>query len=154
MFIPDYKNKKVFQLSNDAFFYLYSEEAPLDEANLEEAEEIQAMFPNGYEILDGWSYVDEDLIQATFIPYIETKESSFDYDEYWEGSKAYVVQIKWLNATRVKACIFNPISGALREVGELEVLTNNNGKKFIQLPNASNIPGYTNVFYLDKFTCK
>lgn len=150
MFIPDHKNKKTFQLSNDAFFYLYSGEEPLDEDNLEEAQEIEDLFPNGFEVLDNWSYVDDDLIQATFIPYIIAKESSFKYDASLELAKTYVVQIKWLSQSKVMTCIFNPISGDLREVGELEVLTNNYGKRYIQLPDSQ--PKYVNVFYIEKFT--
>ena len=48
LFILDTTRAIELQISNDAFFYLLEEEEPLDEANLEEAQEILAMFPNGF----------------------------------------------------------------------------------------------------------
>lgn len=150
MFIPSPTDKKTIQLSNDAFFYLYSMEAPLDEANLEEVEEVNTMFPHGFEITDDWSYIDGDIIQATFIPYIEAKQA-FEYDAYWDGSKVWVLQIKYLGNSKVRACIYNPISYNFKELGELDILTNNYGKKYIQLPLNNGAPDYTNVFYLDRF---
>lgn len=75
-YILDYEHKKIIQLSNDAFYYLQYDEELLDESNLEEAQEIQQMFPFGFYINEGWATVkDSDLIEATFIPY---KKSDID----------------------------------------------------------------------------
>ena len=57
LFLLDRSKTLELQISNDAFFYLLEEEEPLDEANLEEAQEILAMFPNGFVIEDGWKPV-------------------------------------------------------------------------------------------------
>ena len=46
----DYSQQQTMQISNDAFFYLLEEEEPLDEENLEEAYEILALFPHGFNI--------------------------------------------------------------------------------------------------------
>ena len=52
------------QISNDAFYYLYYGEEPLDDENMEEAQEIADMFPNGFVIEDNWENVDDtDLIE-------------------------------------------------------------------------------------------
>lgn len=56
------------KLSNDAFFALYCDEEPIDEANLEEAQAIAAKFPNGFTIGDDWEMLgDTGLIEAEFI---------------------------------------------------------------------------------------
>lgn len=57
-----------FQLSNDAFWLLYCEEEPIDEANIAEAMSIIAQFPNGFTIADDWVELgDTGLIEATFL---------------------------------------------------------------------------------------
>ena len=75
----DPSKAEVRYLSNDAFFWLKDEEDPIDEDNLEEAQEILAMFPNGFVIKDDWKYDDDDTIEATFIPYVD------DIDIKWDG---------------------------------------------------------------------
>ena len=56
------------QLSNDAFWLLYCEEEPIDEANITEAQAIAAKFPNGFTIADDWVELgDTGLIEATFL---------------------------------------------------------------------------------------
>ena len=67
----DSNKAEIRLLSNDAFFWLKDEEDPIDEDNLEEAQEILSMFPNGFVIAENWKYVDDDTIQATFVPYVE-----------------------------------------------------------------------------------
>lgn len=69
------------QISNDSFWYLYQEEEMIDEDNMEEAEEVMSMFPNGFIVKDDYKVVDDepDLIECTFIPYVE------DNDIIWDG---------------------------------------------------------------------
>lgn len=56
------------RLSNDAFWLLYCEEEPIDEANIAEAQAIAAQFPNGFTIADDWIELeDTGLIEATFL---------------------------------------------------------------------------------------
>lgn len=70
-------------LSNDAFFWLKDEDDPIDEDNLEEAQEILAMFPNGFVIQDNWKYDGPDAILATFIPYTQCD------DVVWDGENRF-----------------------------------------------------------------
>lgn len=91
MFEPDYNNSRDFILSNDAFFYLYAEEEPLDDDNLDEALEVAEYFPNGFIIKEGWQYIDNDMIEATFVPLIQ-KEVDFDAEQ--EMAKGYFFRIR------------------------------------------------------------
>lgn len=43
-FVLDYSKKQTLQISNDAFYFLYYGEEPLDEDNLEEANELSTAF--------------------------------------------------------------------------------------------------------------
>jgi hypothetical protein len=47
------------QISNDSFWYLYQEEEMIDEDNMEEAQEVMSMFPNGFIIKDDFKVVDD-----------------------------------------------------------------------------------------------
>ena len=49
-FVLDYSKKQTLQISNDAFCFLYYGEEPLDEDNLEEANEVSEMFSNNFYI--------------------------------------------------------------------------------------------------------
>ena len=73
MFTLDHNNARTLQISNDAFYYLSYGEEPLDESNLEEAEEVVSMFPNSFYIDNNWREVEDcpGMIEATFIAYIE-----------------------------------------------------------------------------------
>ena len=63
-FVLDYSKKQTLQISNDAFCFLYYGEEPLDEDNLEEANEVSEMFSNNFYIEDDWKAVDNsDLIE-------------------------------------------------------------------------------------------
>lgn len=77
----DAKKAQTMQISNDSFWYLYQEDEMIDDDNMEEAEEIMQMFPYGFIIKDDFKVVDDepDLIECTFIPYVE------DIDIKWDG---------------------------------------------------------------------
>src|SRR5574344_2823082 len=77
----DAQNATTLQISNDTFWYLYQEEEMIDEDNMEEAQEIMGMFPNGFIIKDDYRIVDDepDLIECTFVPYVQ------DIDIVWDG---------------------------------------------------------------------
>lgn len=109
----DSSKARTLQLSNDAFFYLAYGEEPLDEGNLDEAIEIQQMFPRGYNIND-WEYVDGefDLIQATFVPYVESK---FEYDGTMDYiTKDYAFQYKMLDNSTAYVCIKNIMTNQIQ----------------------------------------
>jgi len=69
------------QITNDSFWYLYQEDEMIDDDNMEEAEEVISMFPNGFIIKDDFKVVDDepDLIECTFVPYVQ------DIDIAWDG---------------------------------------------------------------------
>ena len=141
------------QITNDAFYYLYFGEEPLDEDNFEEAEEISGMFPNGFYIEDNWKAVeDSDLIEATFIPYVDDK---VDYDEYQDLTRNYQLQIKWVGPNRVKMWAFNKQNGTRELRGEYEVHTAN-GKSYFHTgpPGTEFIPGKASLFFLKHFSKK
>lgn len=149
------KNKALeLQITNDAFFYLLEEEEPLDEANLEEAQEILAMFPNGFVIEEGWKPVeDSDLIEATFIPY--TVDNA-DYDEYFELTARMQIQIKWLDTIHIRVWYYDSETSARELQGDFKVYANEYGLKCFHTGNQDNdfVPGKNSLFYLKYFKKK
>ena len=142
------------QITNDAFFYLLEEEEPLDEANLEEAQEILAMFPNGFVIEEGWKPVeDSDLIEAIFIPYVA---DNADYDEYSELTAHIQMQIKWLDATHIRMWWYNSETGTRELQGDFRVYANEYGLKCFHTGNQSEnfMAGKNSLFYLKHFKKK
>jgi hypothetical protein len=142
------------QISNDAFFYLLEEEEPLDEANLEEAQEILAMFPNGFVIDDGWKPVeDSDLIEAVFVPYVP---DTTDYDEYFELTNQCHLQIKWLDTTHIRAWQYNVKTGTRELKGDYIVTTNEYGLKYFHTGDQKEpfVPGKSSLFFLKHFKKK
>lgn len=77
MYEFNYNNAKFFKLSNDAFYNLFHGEEMLDSIHQSEVNEIQALFPNGFEIdEDSWDELSGDdagYIECTIIPYEESK---------------------------------------------------------------------------------
>ena len=108
-------------LSNDAFFWLFAEEEPLDEENLEEAEEIQALFPNGFIIQEGWTYEDEDSIKATFIPYVLDNVSDWDGENRDNDKNAVSFKFRILAFNKCYVRWVNENTGKLIYEGECEV---------------------------------
>lgn len=134
MYELDNKNSVDLQLSNDAFFYLKYEEEPLDEDNLDEAKEILAMFHNGFVIDDNWDYVENeiDLIQATFIPYVEQKVQ-FKY--YLEMFNDWVFQFNLLSNDEAYGRYYNNTTGKTFKEGKWPIETSNKGHS-IHLANS------------------
>lgn len=149
-FIMDYSKKQTMQISNDAFCYLYYGEQPLDEDNLEEAEEVSAMFPYGFYIEEDWKTVENsDLIEATFVPFVKDE---IDYDEYEELTKYIQQQIKWLDANTIRVWWYNTETGARELRGDFNVYTNQCGLKCFQTGDYT--IGKGSLFFLKHFKKK
>lgn len=129
MYKLDYSKKQVLQLSNDAFFYLKEEDDPLDEDNLDEALEIIEMFPNGFHIDDDWKYVeDSDMVEATFIPYVDDE---WQFDEYIDLFNGWQLQIRYIdNKQRVEIRYYNPTKEPFgQQICDVEL--NDDGRPYI-----------------------
>lgn len=124
---PNYLNERAFILSNDAFFYLYAEEPPIDEDNLEEALEVAGYFPAGFIIKDGWQYIDDDMIEAVFVPLVE-KEPDFDAEQAM--SKICHYRIKLCSDRRhIELYTYFVTSGETKYKGTYELRINSSGKE-------------------------
>lgn len=143
MFKLDYAQKRIMQISNDAFFYLKDDEEPLDDSNIDEALEILNMFPNGFYIEENWAYVnDTDLVEASFIPYIE---EAWSFDEYIDLFNDWQLQIKWLeDKEAVTIRFFNPTKEPFGNQ-ICKVKYNENGKPYIVTDGHSIYPLWKNV---------
>lgn len=140
----DPSKAEIRYLTNDAFFWLKDEEDPIDEDNLEEAEEILALFPNGFVIQDKWKYVDEDTIEATFVPYVEEINSvqwDGEYRDVLKDGKAdpWGFMFKIIDSCTCYARWANDITGKCIFEGECEVKWFFNNP-FAVLPKGSQIP--------------
>ena len=112
----DYSKAQTMQISNDAFFFITEEEELLDEENLEEAQEVLSMFPNGFYVEENWKPVeDSDLIEATFIPYVKDEDN---WDEYQNLTKYLQMQIKWLDANHIRVWWYNCQKGTRELQGD------------------------------------
>lgn len=150
----NYNEQKIFQLSNDAFFYLAYGEEVLDEDNLEEAQEIADLFPNGFYIEDNWEYIENsDLIQATFVPYII---DDFDFDEYENLTNDIQHQIKWLGPNLIRAWWYYPKSGKRKLRGDFKVYTNQFGARCFHTGDQEKdfAPGKSSKYFLKHFRKK
>ena len=144
MFRLDTTKATTLQISNDAFWYLYQEEEMIDEDNMEEAEEVMSMFPNGFIIKDNYKVVDDepDLIECTFIPYIE------DIDIVWDGEyvgynskgiRSDVVLFKVISNERCYMRWFDERDGRILKEGEFDVIRAN-GNVFCRTSKIGLIP--------------
>ena len=126
----DYSKAQTIQISNDAFFFITEEEEPLDEENLEEAQEILSMFPNGF--------------------YVEDKD---DWDEYQDLTKYLQMQIKWLDANHIRAWLYNCKKGTRELRGDFKVYTTQNGLKCFHTGEQDKefIPGKMSLYFLKRF---
>lgn len=147
----DYSKAQAMQISNDAFFFITEEEEPLDEENLEEAQEVLSMFPNGFYVEENWKPVeDSDLIEATFIPYVEDED---DWDEYQDLTKYIQMQIKWLDANHIRVWWFNNQTGTRELRGDFKVYTNKYGLKCFHTGNQDEdfATGKMSLYFLKNF---
>ena len=148
MYTLDNSKAKTWQMSSDTFFYLYAEEPMLDEANMEEAEEILSQYPLGYEVSDNWAYIDDDLIAATLTPYIEQVDIPLDVRTL-ELSKACVFWLKETPDSKAKIWEYRPLSGVTKEKGEYDIKVNKYGKRYFEIP--SSLSNQPTILYIDKF---
>ena len=114
------------QISNDSFWYLYQEDEMIDEDNMEEADEILSLFPNGFIIKDDFKIVDDepDLIECTFIPYIEDIDINWDGEHVIVNSKGVrvdVLMFKIINHERCYIRWMDERDGRIFDEGEFEV---------------------------------
>lgn len=154
MFRLDYTCRQTMQISNDAFFYLLEEEEPLDEENLDEAHEILAMFPNGFYIEEDWKAVeDSDLIECTFIPYVE---DDMDFDEYQNLTDKLQQQLKWLDSNTIRVWLYSMQNGARELQGDFKVYTNKFGHTCFHTGDQSKqfINGQMSLYFLKHFKKK
>lgn len=150
-FILDYSKAQTMQISNDAFFFITEEEEPLDEENLEEANEIIGMFPNGFCVEENWKPVeDSDLIEATFIPYVKDEN---DYDEYQDLTKYIQMQIKWLDANHIRAWWYDSQKGTRELYGEFKVYTNQYGHRCFHTGEQDKdfVAGKSSLYFMKHF---
>ena len=148
----DYSKAQTMQISNDAFFFITEEEEPLDEENLEEAQEVLSMFPNGFYVEENWKPVeDSDLIEAIFIPYVEDED---DWDEYQDLTKYLQMQIKWLDANHIRVWWYNCQKGTRELQGDFKVYTNQRGYKCFHTGEQDKefAPGKMSLYFLKHFS--
>lgn len=135
----DAQNAVTLQISNDTFWYLYQEEEMIDEDNMEEAQEVTNMFPNGFIIKDDFKVVDDepDLIECTFVPYVQ------DIDIVWDGEhvaynsksiRSFVFLFKVINHNKCYARFMDDRDGRIIYEGEYDV-TYYNGNPWCQIPS-------------------
>lgn len=149
-----YSQKRVFQLTNDAFFFLLNGEDPLDEANLKEAQEIFNAFPDGFFIEEDWKYIKQTgLVECTIIPYIKQKEVPVDFEAYENLSKYIQLQIKWLGPSTIKTWWYNKQTNTSELLGEFLIRTNKNGLQYFYTGDQANdfVAGKSSLFYLERF---
>ena len=148
----DYNKAQTMQISNDAFFFITEEEEPLDEENLEEAQEVLSMFPNGFYIEENWKSVeDSDLIEATFIPYVE---DNCDYDEHQDLTKYIQMQIKWLDTNHIRMWWYNNQKGTRELQVDFKVYTSQYGLKCFHTGEQDKefVPGKMSLYFLKHFS--
>lgn len=153
-FRMDYSKKQVMQISNDAFYYLYYGEEPLDDENMEEAQEITDMFPNGFVIEDNWENIDDtDLIECTFVPYVK---DDMDFDEYENLTKYIQLQIKWLDTNLIRAWWFYEQTGARELRGDFKVYTDKYGNRYFHTGEQDKdfVSGKMSLYFLKHFKKK
>lgn len=124
-YILDVSKAKKMHLSNDAFFWLKYKESPIDDSNLKEAQDILKIFPNGFIIKDDWKYINENVVEATFIPFTENIITQWDGEHraILKNGKAdaWVFCFKILNHNRCYAKWYNSITNKLIYEGECEI---------------------------------
>ena len=166
---------ETFQLSNDAFYYLKDGEEPLVDEALDETLVVEALYPDGFTILDFKPLGDTGYIEARIGPKIIVPKSTpkpivsrrqdfgynteavehnckeyADSDEVQMLSKICRLDIVWLNAghTMLRA-YWNRLDLGERVVyGDFPLETTPKGLKYFQKTNPN---GTFSRFYLKHF---
>lgn len=166
---------ETFQLSNDAFYYLKDGEEPLVDEALDEALVVEALYPDGFTILDFKPLGNTGYIEARIGPKIIAPKSvpkpiisqyqDFGYNteavernrkEYADSdavqmlSKICRLDIVWLNAGRTMLrAYWNRLDLGKRVVyGDFPLETTPKGLKYFQKTNPN---GTFSRFYLKHF---
>lgn len=114
MYELDSTKAKVHVLSNDAFFWLKDDEDPIDENAVDEALSILAEYQYGYIIKNDWKFIDNGLIEATFVPYIDTLycwDGEFRFNTNGSTHSPFVFKFKILNDYECEAKWINELNG-------------------------------------------
>lgn len=149
MYKLDYDKAITLQLTNDAFFYLKNDEEPLDEENIEEAIEVQNMFPHGYVIEDSWKEVpDTDLIEAIFIPYVQVNDFE-RCDAYLNLAQDIRLELKYLKNNRIKVWWVNDRKNLRNLYGEFDIQINKYKLEYFEKGDISQ--GKGSMFFLRDF---
>lgn len=169
---------ETFQLSNDAFYYLKDGEEPLVDEALDEALVVEALYPDGFTILDFKPLGNTGYIEARIGPKVtiptralrpiakpvqrrqdfgynveaveRNRKEYYDSDEVQMLSKICRLEIVWLDAghTRVKV-YWNRLDLGQRTVfGEFTLESTPKGLKYFQRTNPN---GTFCRFYLKHF---
>ena len=166
---------ETFQLSNDAFYYLKDGEEPLVDEAIEEALVVEALYPDGFTILDFKPLGNTGYIEARIGPKViapkqvykpvirqssnpgydvETVERNrkeyADSDEVQMLSKVCRLEIVWLDTQHTKLrAYWNRLDLGKRVVyGDYSLETTAKGLKYFQKTNAN---GTFSRFYLKHF---
>ena len=164
---------EIFQLSNDAFYYLKDGEEPLVDEALDEALAVEALYPDAFTILDfkplgNTGYIEARIGPKVAMPAIKpvirqvsnpgydteaverNRKEYADSDEVQMLSKICRLEIVWLNAghTQLRA-YWNRLDLGQRTVfGEFPIETTPKGLKYFQKTNPN---GTFSRFYLKHF---
>ena len=166
---------ETFQLSNDAFYYLKDGEEPLVDEALDEALVVEALYPDGFTILDfrplgNTGYIEARIGPKIIVPKPATKPvirrvSNPGYDteavernrkEYADSDEVQMLSeicrldIVWLNAERTMLrAYWNRLDLGQRTVfGEFPIELTPKGLKYFQKTNPN---GTFCRFYLKHF---
>lgn len=152
----DASKAQTLQISNDAFWYLYQEEEMLDESNMEEAKEVMQMFPFGYLIKEDFMQVEDeaDLIECTFIPYVEDVDIKWDGESRCYNSKGvspYVLLFKIVSHDKCFIRSTDERDGRIFNEGEFNVVYFN-GNPWCEIPSKSGRKQSSLIPLCGKFT--
>lgn len=131
-------------LSNDAFYYLSEGEEPLDEANLDEAERIAAMFPDGYKITCLGHAGDKGCFECDIVPAKADEEP----EHVIPLTRHIQLHLNYIGADRVKVMWVNTYNHIRELYGEFPVHTDAKGRKYIHTGGDAFIVGKHSLFYL------
>lgn len=139
----DATKSQTLQISNDAFWYLYQEDEMLDESNMEEAKEVMQLFPFGFIIKEDFKVVEDetDLIECTFIPYIEDIDIKWDGESRCLNSKKvdpHVLLFKVINHNKCFIRWMDERDGRISHEGEYEVVYFG-GNPWCKIPSGSKL---------------